>query len=100
MSQLTLVVVVVVVVVVVEPVADALGLGGGLAATPSAVWLRLECPPPENAMNAPRTKPNATGMAMGTAKRAMRLRPMRLPRRVTMQFTSMSGSMLRPATLG
>jgi hypothetical protein len=91
MSQLTLAAVVVVVPV---PPVDADALAEALALAPSAAGLMVEFPPPETAMNAPMATPSATGMATGTAIRAMRLRPARRRhadlRPEIIQFTSMS----------
>jgi hypothetical protein len=61
--------------------ADALAAGDpladGLAAAPSADWLMSVLCDPETAITAPRVTPNATGMAIGIAIRAARLRPAR-----------------------
>jgi hypothetical protein len=73
MSQLTLTAAVVV--AAAEPLADA--LAEALALTPRAAWLMIEFPPPETAMKTPIAAPSATGMASGTATRAMRFRPVR-----------------------
>jgi hypothetical protein len=73
MSQLTLVAAA----VAAELVADGAALADALAFAPSAVWLMIECPPPETATKTPIATPSATGMASGTATRAMRLRPAR-----------------------
>ena len=74
MSQLTLAAAAV---VAVELLADGAALAEelALAPTPSAVWLMVEFPPPETAMKTPIVTPSATGMASGTAMRAMRFGP-------------------------
>ena len=73
------------------PAAEA--LADGLAESPAAVWAMCVVLPPEAAMMIPRVRPNAIGMARGTAIRAARLLP---PRRrhadlcpLSIQSTSM-----------
>src|SRR5260370_31272536 len=73
--------------------ADAEALPDGLAAAPRADWSIFVALPPETARMIPRVRPNAIGMARGTAIRAARLL---LPRRrhadrcpLSIQSTSM-----------
>src|SRR5579875_265154 len=58
--------------------AAALALADGEAQEPSADWLIVVALPPETARMIPRVRPNAIGMASGTAMRAARVL---LPRR-------------------
>src|SRR6202012_1154307 len=73
---------------------------------PSALGCRFVCPLEENGKASARTRPRATGMAIGRAKRENRLRRPRprpaLPGPVSIEFTSRSallafGGMLDPA---
>jgi hypothetical protein len=94
-------------VAVAVPLALALGVAdavGGWRCRPKADWLiDVVCELLDTAMKIPRPKPSATGMARGTATRAVRLR--RLRRLVTdrcpvsIQSTSMSSVTLRGITL-
>src|SRR5271166_610854 len=56
---------------------SAAGLAAGASQEPSADWLITENPCPETAKMIPRVRPNAIGMARGTAIRAARLLPPR-----------------------
>jgi hypothetical protein len=74
-------------------VPDGEALADGLAEFPTAVWAMCVVLPPETARMIPRVRPNAIGMARGTAIRAARLLP---PRRrhadrcpLSIQSTSM-----------
>jgi len=76
-----------------EALPDAAGLADGEAQPETADWLIVETGPPETARMIPRVRPNAIGMARGTAMRAARLF---LPRRrhadrcpLSIQSTSM-----------
>jgi hypothetical protein len=78
---------------VADAAAAAEALPDGLADAPRADWAICVVLPPEIARMIPRVRPNATGMARGTARRAARLLP---PRRrhadrcpLSIQSTSM-----------
>src|SRR5580693_1801943 len=52
---------------------DAAGLADGEVQSPSADWSIVLTGPPETARTIPRVRPNAIGIARGTAMRAARL---------------------------
>src|SRR5262245_40327113 len=60
-----------------ETACTAGAVEGGLAVAPRADWLIFVVLPPETARTIPRIRPNAIGMARGTAMRAARLCPRR-----------------------